>query len=38
LMGVFTIIIFAEKIAPFGGVISRIIGGGFIAAGLILVI
>ena len=38
LMGVFTIIIFAEKIAPFGGIISRIIGGGFVAAGLLLVI
>jgi predicted metal-binding membrane protein len=38
LMGVFTIIIFAEKIAPFGGIISRIIGGGFIATGLVLLI
>jgi len=38
LMGVFTIIIFAEKIAPFGGIVSRIIGGGFIATGLVLLL
>ena len=38
LMGVFTIIIFAEKIAPFGGIVSRIIGGGFIAIGLVLLL
>jgi predicted metal-binding membrane protein len=38
LMGVFTIIILAEKIAPFGGIISRVIGGGFIATGLVLLI
>jgi len=38
LMGAFTIIIFAEKIAPFGGFISRIIGAGFIATGFVLLI
>jgi len=38
LMGMFAIVIFAEKIAPFGGIISRIIGGGLIATGLVFLI
>jgi len=37
LMGLFTVIIFGEKIAPFGQVVSKIIGAGFIAYGLLLV-
>ncbi len=38
LMGVFSIIIFLEKIAPFGSIISKLIGAGFIGVGLFLLI
>ena len=38
LMGVFTLIIFAEKIVPFGGIVSRIIGAAFLATGVLLII
>lgn len=38
LMGVFSIIIFLEKIAPFGSVISKLIGAGFISTGLFLLV
>jgi predicted metal-binding membrane protein len=36
LMGVFSIIIFTEKIVPFGPIISRLVGAGFLAAGIFL--
>ena len=36
LMGVFSIIIFVEKIAPFGSIISKLIGAAFIGVGLML--
>jgi predicted metal-binding membrane protein len=36
LMGVFALIIFAEKIGPFGVLVSRVIGVGFVAVGLLL--
>ncbi len=38
LMGVFAIIIFAEKVGPFGTIVSRIIGAGFVAVGLFLLL
>ena len=38
LMGIFAIIIFLEKIAPFGSVVSKIIGAGFIGIGVFLLI
>ncbi len=38
LMGVFAIIIFIEKIAPFGRLFSRIVGGAFLATGLVLLL
>jgi len=37
LMGVFAIIIFAEKVGPYGALFSKIVGAGFVAVGLILV-
>jgi len=36
LMGVFSIIIFTEKIVPFGAIISKLVGAGFLAAGIFL--
>jgi predicted metal-binding membrane protein len=36
LMGVFALIIFVEKVAPFGNWFSKIVGGVFLAAGLYL--
>jgi predicted metal-binding membrane protein len=36
LMGVFAVIIFAEKIGPFGVLVSRLVGVGFVAVGLFL--
>lgn len=38
LMGVFSIIIFLEKIAPFGSVMSKLVGTGFIGTGLFLLV
>ncbi len=37
-MGVFALIIFVEKVAPFGRLFSRIVGGAFLAAGLYLLL
>ncbi len=37
-MGVFALIIFVEKVAPFGRLFSRIVGGAFLAAGLFLLL
>ena len=37
-MGVFAIIIFVEKVAPFGRLFSRIVGGAFLVAGLYLLL
>lgn len=36
LMGLFSIIIFLEKIAPFGSMVSKLVGAGFISTGLFL--
>lgn len=36
LMGVFSIIIFVEKIVPFGALISKLVGAGFLAVGIFL--
>ncbi len=36
LMGVFSIIIFTEKIVPFGPIISKFVGAGFLVAGIFL--
>jgi predicted metal-binding membrane protein len=36
LMGVFSIIIFTEKVVPFGAIISKLVGGGFLALGIFL--
>jgi predicted metal-binding membrane protein len=38
LMGVFSIIIFVEKIVPFGSTISKLIGAAFIGTGLLLLV
>ncbi|HEY4823311.1 MAG TPA: DUF2182 domain-containing protein [Candidatus Bathyarchaeia archaeon] len=38
LMGVFSIIIFVEKIVPFGSIISKLIGAAFIGTGLLLLV
>ena len=38
LMGIFAIIIFIEKIAPFGRLFSRIVGGAFLATALFLLL
>ena len=38
LMGVFSIIIFTEKVVPFGTIVSRIVGTGFVSMGLFLLI
>ena len=38
LMGVFALIIFVEKAAPFGNLFSKIVGGAFLAAGLYLLL
>ena len=38
LMGVFSIIIFAEKVGPWGQAISKIVGIGFIATGIFLAV
>lgn len=37
-MGVFALIIFVEKVAPFGNLFSKIVGGAFLAAGLYLLL
>ncbi|TMI18140.1 DUF2182 domain-containing protein [Candidatus Bathyarchaeota archaeon] len=36
LMGVFSIIIFVEKIVPFGALISKLVGAGFLTVGIFL--
>jgi len=38
LMGVFSVIIFAEKLGPFGPAISKLVGAAFVAAGILLII
>ena len=38
LMGAFSIIIFVEKIVPFGSIISKLIGAAFIGTGLLLLV
>ena len=38
LMGVFALIIFVEKVAPFGNLFSKIVGAAFLAAGLYLLL
>ena len=38
LMGVFSVIIFAERLGPFGPVISKLVGAAFVAAGILLII
>ncbi len=38
LMGIFSIIIFAEKIGPFGVIVSKVVGAGFLLTGLYLII
>ena len=38
LMGVFSIIIFAEKVGPFGTAISRLVGAAFLVTGILLII
>ncbi len=37
-MGVFALIIFVEKVAPFGNLFSKVVGGAFLAAGLYLLL
>lgn len=37
LMGVFAIVIFAEKVGPLGAIVSKIVGAGFVAIGILLV-
>jgi len=36
LMGVFSIVIFVEKVVPFGALISKLVGSGFLAVGIFL--
>jgi predicted metal-binding membrane protein len=36
LMGVFSITIFVEKIVPFGALISKLVGAGFLIIGILL--
>ncbi|HEY5620298.1 MAG TPA: DUF2182 domain-containing protein [Candidatus Bathyarchaeia archaeon] len=38
LMGAFSIIIFVEKIVPFGSIVSKLIGAAFIGTGLLLLV
>jgi len=38
LMGVFSVIIFAEKLGPFGPAISKLVGAAFLATGIFLII
>jgi predicted metal-binding membrane protein len=38
LMGVFSAIIFAEKLGPFGSAISKLVGAAFLATGILLII
>ena len=38
LMGVFSVIIFAEKLGPFGPAISKLVGAAFLATGILLMI
>ena len=38
LMGVFALIIFVEKIGPFGTLVVKIVGLGFLAAGIALIV
>jgi len=35
---VFSVIIFAERLGPFGPVISKLVGAAFVAAGILLII
>jgi predicted metal-binding membrane protein len=38
LMGLFSVIIFLEKISPFGTIVSKLVGAGFIGTGLFLLV
>jgi len=38
LMGVFSVIIFAEKLGPFGPAISKLVGAAFLTTGILLII
>jgi len=38
LMGIFSVIIFAEKLGPFGPAISKLVGAAFLATGILLII
>jgi predicted metal-binding membrane protein len=38
LMGVFSIIIFAEKVGPFGPAISKLVGAAFLGTGILLIL
>ena len=38
LMGLFSVIIFAEKLGPFGPAISKLVGAGFLATGILLIV
>ena len=38
LMGLFSLIIFVEKIGPFGNIISKLVGLGFLATGIVLIL
>ena len=38
LMGLFSVIIFAEKLGPFGPAISKMVGAGFLATGILLIV
>lgn len=38
LMGLFSLIIFAEKIGPFGSAISKLVGAGFLVTGIALIL
>lgn len=38
LMGVFSVIIFAEKLGPYGPAISKLVGAGFLATGILLIV
>jgi predicted metal-binding membrane protein len=38
LMGLFSIIIFAEKVGPFGPAISKLVGAAFLGTGILLIL
>ena len=38
LMGLFSLIIFVEKVGPFGNVVSKLVGVGFLATGIVLIL